>query len=94
MEFFEALIGCAIKYNDNLSNLSSTKSFKNKSPISPVQITENVHEVTTASRPSSKSQYINSKSESKSTDYYPHIEVKTENNGKKSNLIKSLSIIT
>ena len=83
LEFFEGLIGCAIKYNSNLSALSSATSFKNKTIQSANQQNEPTtagQELTTASRPSSKSQYV--KSESKSTDYFPQTENKTETNGK------------
>ncbi len=86
MEFFEALIGCAIKYNSNLSALSSATSFKNKSAATthtPANQPETAGQEppATASRPASKSQYVNSKSESKATDYFPQTDAKTETNG-------------
>ena len=84
MEFFEALVGCAIKCNENsqtsqFNHDHQRSSFKNHSQT---QILDNTADLT--SRPSSKSQYPNSKSESK-TDYLsPQNETKTETNGEHS----------
>ena len=77
LEFFEGLIGCAIKYNNNMALFSSAGTTIYNKPKSATSITQIIEITggglgqftTTASRPSSKSQYMNSKSESKVTDY-------------------------